>query len=135
MGLLDGIAGQSLGSILGGGQQQNLVNGVLDLLTSSQSGGLSGLVQQFSSKGLGDIVNSWIGTGQNLPITPEQIQQGLGSNTITQLAQQVGVQPNQVSSMLAQHLPGVIDKLTPKGQIPQGDITSSAMNLLGGLFK
>ena len=53
MGLLDGIAGQSLGSILGGGQQQNLVNGVLDLLTSSQSGGLSGLVQQFSSKGLG----------------------------------------------------------------------------------
>ena len=135
MGLLDSIGGGSLGSMLQGGQQQDLLNSVVGLLTNQQSGGLSGLVQQFASKGLGDIINSWVSTGQNLPITAEQIQHGLGSNTINQLAQKVGVQPNQISSLLANHLPGVIDKLTPKGQIPQGDIASQAANLLGNLFK
>ncbi len=132
MGLLDNIAGQVLG---GGGSQSNLLNTVVGLLGNQQSGGLSGLVQQFAGKGLGDIVNSWVGTGPNKAITPEQIQQGLGSDTVKQLAQKAGVQPDQISSMLAEHLPNVIDKLTPKGQIPQGDITSQAMNLLGGLFK
>jgi uncharacterized protein YidB (DUF937 family) len=132
MGLLDNIAGQVLG---GGGGKSDLLNSVVGLLGNQQTGGLAGLVQQFAGKGLGEIVNSWVGTGQNMPITPQQIQQGLGSDTIKQLAQKAGVQPDQISSMLAEHLPNVIDKLTPKGQIPQGDITSQAMNLLGGLFK
>ena len=132
MGLLDNIAGQVLG---GGGGKGDLLNAVVGLLGNQQAGGLAGLVRQFASKGLGDIANSWVGTGPNKPITPDQIQHGLGSDTVKQLAQKAGVQPDQLSSMLAQHLPNVIDKLTPKGQIPQGDITSQAMNLLGGLFK
>ena len=132
MGLLDNIAGQVLG---GGGGKSDLLNSVVGLLGNQQTGGLAGLVQQFASKGLGDIANSWVGTGPNKTITPEQIQQGLGGDTLKQLAQKAGVQPKQISSMLAEHLPNVIDKLTPKGQIPQGDITSQAMNLLGGLFK
>lgn len=132
MGILDSITGQVLGS---GGGKTDLLSALAGLLGNQQAGGLSGLVQQFAGKGLGDIVNSWVGTGQNMPITPQQIQQGLGSDTIKQLAQKAGVQPDQISSMLAQHLPGVIDKLTPKGQVPQGDITSQAMNVLGGLFK
>jgi uncharacterized protein YidB (DUF937 family) len=132
MGLLDNIAGQVLG---GGGSQSNLLNTVMGLIGNQQTGGLAGLVQQFSGKGLGDIVNSWVGTGPNKAITPEQIQHGLGTDTVNQLAQKAGVQPDQLKSMLAEHLPSIVDKLTPKGQIPQGDITSQAMNLLGGFFK
>ncbi len=131
MGLLDNLAGQ----ISGGGAKSDLLNTVVGLLGNQQTGGLSGLVQQFASKGLGDIVNSWVGTGPNKAITPDQIKQGLGSDAVKQLAQKAGIQPEQLSSMLAEHLPNVVDKLTPKGQVPQGDITSQAMNLLGGLFK
>lgn len=132
MGLLDNLAGQVFGNA---GAKSDIVNMIVGLLNNQQSGGLAGLVQQFSSQGLGDIVNSWVGTGPNKAITPEQIQKGLGTDTVQQLAQQAGVQPDQLKSMLAQHLPDVVNKLTPKGQIPQGDITSQAMNLLGGLFK
>jgi uncharacterized protein YidB (DUF937 family) len=135
MGLLDGIAGQALGSILGGGQQSNLISAVAGLLGGQQSGGLSGLVSQFAAKGLGDVVNSWVGTGQNLPITPQQIQHGLGSDVVSQLAQKVGVSPDMVSQLLAQHLPNAVDKLTPQGQVPQGDLAGEAMKVLGGLFK
>jgi uncharacterized protein YidB (DUF937 family) len=89
MGLLDGITKGALGSLLGGGKQTNLIDALGGLL--GNQGGLNGLVQQFASKGLGDIVNSWVGTGPNKAITPEQIQHGLGSDTVKQLASKVGV--------------------------------------------
>jgi uncharacterized protein YidB (DUF937 family) len=135
MGLLDNITGGALGSLLGGGKQANLISALGGLLGNQQTGGLNGLVQQFASKGLGDIVNSWVGTGPNKSITPEQIQQGLGSDIVNQLASKVGIPANQITSQLANLLPGVIDKLTPNGQIPQGDVASEAMNLLKGFLK
>lgn len=138
MGLLDNLAGGALGSLLGGqggGTQATIVNAVMGLLGNQQAGGLGGLVQQFASKGLGDIVNSWVSTGQNLPVTPQQIQQGLGSDTVKQLASQVGLPVDQLTSHLAQLLPQVVDKLTPAGELPQGDIMSEGANLLKSLFK
>jgi uncharacterized protein YidB (DUF937 family) len=84
---------------------------------------------------LGNIVNSWVGTGQNLPITAQQIQQVLGSNTIKDLAAKAGISTDEVSSHLTQLLPTIVDKLTPNGQIPQGDIMSKGMDLLKGLMK
>jgi uncharacterized protein YidB (DUF937 family) len=132
MGLLDNLAGQVLG---GGGAKGNLLNAVVGLLGNQQSGGLSGLVQQFAGKGLGDIVNSWVGTGKNLPITAEQIKQGLGSDAITQLAAKAGLSPDQVTSHLSELLPNVVDKLTPNGQVPKGDIMAQGMELLKGLMK
>lgn len=134
MGLLDNITGGALGSVLGG-KQANLIGALGGLLSNQQAGGLNGLVQQFASKGLGDIVNSWVGTGPNKSITPEQIRQGLGSDTVNQLASKVGLSSDQITSQLANLLPGVIDKLTPNGQIPQGDVASEAMNLLKGFLK
>jgi len=131
MGLLDNIAGQ----VLGGGAKSDLLNAVMGLVGNQQTGGLGGLVQQFSGKGLGDIVNSWVGTGQNMPITPQQIQQGLGSDTIKQLASKAGLSPDAVTSQLAGLLPNVVDKLTPNGQIPTGDIMSKGMDLLKGIMK
>lgn len=135
MGLLDNITGSAFGSLLGGGKQANLIDALGGILGNQQAGGLNGLVQQFASKGLGDIVNSWVGTGPNKAITPEQIQHGLGSDTINQIASKVGLPADQISSQLAILLPSVIDKLTPNGQIPQGDISSQAMNLLKGFLK
>ncbi len=132
MGLLNRILGQVTG---GGGAQNELMNALVGLLGNQQSGGLAGLVEQFSGKGLGDIVNSWVGTGANLPISAQQIQQGLGKDTIAKLASQAGISTDKVSSSLSKLLPQFVDKLTPEGKIPQGDVMAKGMDLLKGLMK
>ena len=132
MGILDDIAGQTLGS---GGAKNNLLGEVMGLLGNQQTNGLTGLIQQFAGKGLGDIVNSWVGTGQNLPISPQQIQHGLGSDVIGTLASKAGLSTSQVASHLSELLPQVVDKLTPNGRISQEDIVSKGMNLLKDLMR
>jgi uncharacterized protein YidB (DUF937 family) len=132
MGILDSIIGQASG---GGGTQTLLVNAVIGLINNQQTGGLAGLVKQFAGSGLGDIVNSWVSTGKNLPVTPQQIQQGLGSDVISQLAAKVGLSPQDLTSHLSNVLPQVVDKLTPDGKIPQGDLMSKGMSILEGLMK
>jgi uncharacterized protein YidB (DUF937 family) len=132
MGLLDDIAGQVLG---GGGAQGKLISIVMEVIGGGKLGGLTGLVQQFAGKGLGDVVNSWVGTGANLPITPKQVEQGLGSTVISQIAQKSGLPVGDVTSQLSKLLPQVVDKLTPNGKIPQGDIMAQGMDLLKGLMK
>ena len=82
------------------------------------SGGLSGLVQRFQQGGLGDVVNSWIGTGQNQPIAPNQLQQALGRDTIDNLSRQTGMPQQDLLSQLSQMLPQFVDRLTPQGRIP-----------------
>jgi len=121
MGLLDEIVGKASG-LMGGGEggESGLMGGVMEMLTNKESGGLGGLVQSFQQNGLGDIISSWIGTGANAPITAEQIQQGLGSDMIQNLAAKVGIPPEELSGKLAEFLPGVIDKMTPDGTIPEG---------------
>lgn len=126
----------SLGSVLGGsgdGKQNDILGSVMNLI-GGQSGGLAGLVQQFASKGLGDVVNSWVGTGSNLPISANQIQDVLGSDAISGIASKLGINASDVSQQLSNFLPQVVDKLTPEGKVPEGDILSQGMNLLGGLF-
>ena len=122
MGMFDNIAG----SLLGGnaGASSPLVKSVLDMLGSNQSGGLSGLVQAFKQNGLGNLVDSWVGTGQNLPAAPGQIQQALGPK-VQELAQQHGMSADAVSQALSQFLPGLVDHLTPNGQLPQGGLGES----------
>lgn len=133
MGLLDNIAGKALGALGGDAQKGDLLQEVVGLLTSRQTGGLGGLVEQFKSKGLGDIANSWVGTGQNMPISAAQVQQGLGADVVNQLAAKAGIPADQVSALLARFLPQAVDKLTPGGQVPQGDLAQDAMRILGGL--
>ena len=131
MGLLDSIK-SALGDSAAG-NQDDMLSAIMKLV-GEQSGGLNGLVQQFSSKGLGDLVSSWIGTGKNLPISSDQIQHVLGSGAIKNMASQIGVDSNSITSQLSNLLPQVIDKLTPDGKVPEGDILSQGMNLLDGLF-
>lgn len=87
MGFLDQL-GQAAAGMMGGGDKQNpLIQAVIGLLGQNSSvGGLGGLVQAFQKNGLGEIVNSWVGTGKNLPISADQIQQGLGGDLLKQLA-------------------------------------------------
>ena len=126
----------TLKSVLGGGRgnkQPDLMSTVLNLI-GGQSGGLGGFVQQFASKGLGDVAQSWVSTGKNLPISPEQLKSVLGSDVVKGLASKVGMDSNALTSQLSNLLPQVVDKLTPDGKIPEGDIMTQGMNLLGGLF-
>src|SRR5512136_1368551 len=123
MGLLDqivkGLAGKFLGG--SGGTQNPLLDIALNLLTNPQTGGLEGLMETFKSKGLNDIMSSWVSTGQNLPISGNQIQDILGSDLVQQFAKKLGASNQDVSGGLANLLPGLIDKLTPTGQLPEKD--------------
>ena len=135
MSLLD----QALGALAGGqsGDNSALLQTVMQLVNNPQNGGLEGLIQSFQQGGLGEIVNSWVSTGQNLPISAEQIQSGLGDSSLSGLAAQLGVSPEQASGSLADMLPQLIDQLTPNGQMPQGgDLLTQGLDMLkkGGLF-
>ena len=131
MGILDEMAKGLLGKVLGGGSSQNpLMDIVLGLITNPQTGGLQGLIQTFKQKGLGDAVSSWISTGENQPVSGDQVQHALGGNFIQQIAQQLGSSKSEVSGSLANLLPEIIDKLTPSGTLPEGDALNQGLNRL-----
>ena len=80
--------------------------------------GLGGLLGRFQQNGLGDVVNSWIGTGQNQPVAPGQLGSALGPDVIRSLAQRTGLSEQELTAHLAQILPAVVDRLTPNGRLP-----------------
>lgn len=120
MSLLDALKG------LAGGQGATSGNPTLDLIGSliQKSGGVGGLVSSLQQGGLSGLVASWVGNGANQPVTGQQLGQVLAGTAAGQhveaMAQKMGVDPSQVFSQLAQHLPGVVDHLTPNGQVPSG---------------
>lgn len=134
MGLFDSV----LGAVMGKVQEQGGMASVLGSLLANdgEQGGLQGLVDKFNSAGLGETVQSWIGSGANLPISAEQLQSVLGSEAVAGMAAKLGVDPAQASSTLAQLLPGLVDRLTPQGQAPEGGLGSGTdlASLLGGLL-
>ena len=136
MGLLDIALG-----MLGGNAQQPddpkaaLLQAAIGML--SNSGGLQGVIGSLQNAGLGDALASWIGTGQNMPVSGEQIQQALGNGgQLEQLAQATGLSNSDTANQLSEMLPGLIDKITPNGELPQGglgDLGGILGQLLGGL--
>jgi uncharacterized protein YidB (DUF937 family) len=123
-------------SAFGGGEkskQNELIKILIDLI-SKQSGGLNGLISQFSTKGLGDVASSWVGTGKNLSVSPDQILGVFGADKIKDIGSKLGMESNEVASQLSNLLPQVVDKMTPEGKIPEGDVLSKGKDLLGGLF-
>ena len=133
MGLMDQL-GQAAGGMLGGqGGQNSLLQAVAGLLGKDSSiGGLAGLVQAFQKNGLGEIVDSWVSTGKNLQVAPNQIEQVLGSDLLSQLAGKAGFSSGAASSQLAGILPDLVDKLTPNGKIEAGGI-DQLMKLVQGM--
>jgi uncharacterized protein YidB (DUF937 family) len=81
-------------------------------------GGLGGLLDKFQKGGLGNVANSWVGSGQNQPVAPGQLGSALGPDVIKTLAQRSGLSEDEITKQLSQVLPGVVDKLTPNGRLP-----------------
>lgn len=116
-----------------GGCQPGAVNPLVSTISGmiSQQGGLQGMRNQFSEKGLGDVFASWVGPGENQSISAAQLQQIIDSEHLAALSQKIGIGPAQISAMLSQYLPKIIDKLTPTGQIdPQLDLEGRLAALL-----
>ena len=132
MGIFDNLENMAMNRVAG---SNPAVAGILQMI-QNHPGGLNGLVQSFHQNGLGGLVNSWVGTGQNLPASSDQVQQVLGSDRIQALAQQIGVDPNTASSMVSQFLPLIVDKLTPNGTMPEhSNLLQMGESLLGSMGK
>ena len=130
-----GGLGGGPGAGLGGSAGGALLNVVLGMLgNDAPGGGLASIVQQFQRGGLGDVVQSWISSGQNLPVSADQISNVLGNEKIDDMAQQLGLDPGDLAGQLSQLLPQVVDQLTPSGQVPQGGL-GNAGDLLGQLLR
>jgi uncharacterized protein YidB (DUF937 family) len=131
MGFLDEMTKGILDKVSGGSNSlHSLTDAVLGLIGQPEASGLQGLVQQLKEKGLGTVVDSWIGTGKNKPVSGDQIQHALGGNFIQQIADKLGISISEVSGNLANLLPEVIDKLTPNGKLPESDQLRQGLELL-----
>ena len=134
MGLLDSILGAVAGKTASSGGANPLI-GILGGLLA-QSGGLQGLANKFSQSGQGDTFSSWVGMGENQPISGGQVQKVLGSDEVNALAAKLGVDPAQASHFLAEYLPKVVDKLTPEGKVdPAADHQQGLAALLPSLLQ
>ena len=90
-------------------------------------GGLGGLLNKLQQGGLGDQTKSWVGSGQNQPVSPSQLGSALGPNIIKTLSQMTGVSEDELTKQLSQVLPGVVNGLTPNGRLPTAAELSKMM--------
>jgi uncharacterized protein YidB (DUF937 family) len=134
VGLLDSILSAVSGKSDASGQAAPLIGILSGLL--AQSGGLQGLANKFSQSGQGDAFSSWVGMGENQPVSSNQIQQALGSDQVHALAARMGVDPALASNFLAESLPKIVDKLTPAGKVdPTADHQEGLAALLPSLLQ
>jgi uncharacterized protein YidB (DUF937 family) len=143
---MSGMLGQLLGGLLGGGQpgqpgqpvQQSPLMGILQQVLASggqgqgTAGGVSAVVSRFEAAGLGQHAQSWVGTGANHPVTPDQVGQVFAPEQINQWATQAGTTPEAMRQVLAEALPHTVDHLTPGGQPPAQ--TADLSGMLQGLL-
>jgi uncharacterized protein YidB (DUF937 family) len=151
MGLFDSLASKAMGSLLGGQDANNpdlgaLISGVMsgkvDLAATlgeamNSMGGIEGIQQKFQQSGLGEQFSSWVGKGENLPVTADDLKNALGNQPeMAKAASSLGIDLNSILPMLATILPGLIDKLTPKGEVdPSTAAGPGLQDALAGLLK
>jgi uncharacterized protein YidB (DUF937 family) len=144
MGLLDSVIGALAGGASGnatgaGGGQAALINIVLGMLTNRGSagaggmGGLGDLLTKFQQAGLGEAASSWVGTGENLPVSPDQVEGALGSDLLSQIARQIGLPQGETAGQLSELPPQVVDRMTPSGRVPEGGIGADEIAGFEGL--
>jgi uncharacterized protein YidB (DUF937 family) len=128
MGLLDGLAGQVLGKMMG--EKGGMAQVALEMF--NQNGGLSGILDKFKEGGLAEQAASWVGKGENMAISADQISSVLGSGAIAEMAAKFGIDPATLSAQIAEHLPTVVDKLTPDGEVTNdsGNLLSTVLGML-----
>jgi uncharacterized protein YidB (DUF937 family) len=128
VGLLDGV----LGGLMGGGKggmEQKLLGAVMGMVAG---GGMSKLMSGFQSGGLKEKADSWVGTGENQEISPDEVHQALGDEQVAKIADEAGVSHEEAKTGLAGMLPGLIDKLSPDGKMPD---LSQLQGMLKGFGK
>jgi len=121
MGLFDEVI--RMASAASGGQNAehaSALSAVLNYVNSPQVGGVAGLEKMFQQGGLGAVFSSWVGSGQNLPVSADQLQSVLHSGALEEAAQKAGLNPEQLTGMMSTLLPHLVDRLSPNGQLPQG---------------
>ena len=127
MGLLDSLLQTATGALASGSSPTDVIHGLIQ-----DHGGLGGLLGKLREAGLGSQVDSWVGTGQNLPVSAQSILAALGQGRIAEVARSLGVDPQQAAEHLAQLLPQAIDHLTPNGQLPAEGAIAAALQALKG---
>lgn len=136
MSLLDSLVQTALQSALGGSSQNqsaNVVKSVVGMLASN-SGGLTDLVGKLAQSGLADVAQSWIGKGDNKPISATQLVEALGQDKVDAIAQEAGIPPEKGAEVLSQVLPGVVNEMTPDGEVPEpSKLGTLGKVILGGL--
>jgi|SRR6266851_474946 len=130
MGFLDSLKGAAA-SALSADQHGALATAAAEVL-QQQHGGVAGLVDKFNKAGLGQLASSWVSTGANQPVAPDQLQQVIGSDAVSKIAAKAGISPDAAKAGLAAILPILVDKATPNGQLPASGGSLSAG--LGGLL-
>ncbi|ESY19255.1 MULTISPECIES: YidB family protein [unclassified Mesorhizobium] len=91
-------------------------------------GGLGGLLDKLKNAGQGNVADSWVGTGQNQPINANDLGKAIGPQVIREIAQRTGLDEQELLKQLSTALPGIVDRLTPNGQVPQQHQVASAFN-------
>ena len=131
MGLLDQVLGGLMGggggsplqgvlmNLLGGGQQGGMgTAGQGAAPSGGMGGGIGSLISRFEQAGLGQVAQSWVGNGPNQSVSPQQLHSVLGDGQVQGMANQAGMQPQDLLSQLSQHLPNVVNQMTPNGRVP-----------------
>jgi uncharacterized protein YidB (DUF937 family) len=116
MGILDSLLAGTLSQVEAGAVP-NLISAAL---AKTNLGNLQGIVNQLQQGGLGPQVQSWLGSGANLPVTPDQLRAALGNDHVRQLAQHFGIDPDAALKLLADHLPNAVDQASPQGTLKPG---------------
>ena len=129
MGILEQLLGQVLGPTAGGTQRNQMLDMAMNFV-QSYPGGLNGLIQQFTNAGYGQQARSWVSTGQNMPISPDELIKVLGHGNVQSMGQGTGLNPQTASGGLAALLPVLIDQLTPKGQVDDQTDLAAALTTL-----
>ncbi len=144
--MLKNLLNKLLGGLLGGAGKgvdaSVLIGGLSKILLpqagaqggSPGGGGLSGLIEQFTKKGMGDLISGWVSTGPNPGITPRQVRKGLNPEMLDQFARATGLNRRGASKKLSKILPTVVDKLTPDGKVPEASQLENGLKMLKDLF-
>ena len=137
MGMLDGLLGSMMGGMMGGNQSAQGQGGASPMIQMAlqmlqQNGGIEGVLAKFQQAGMGQQAQSWIGTGQNMPVSADALSKIFGQGQLGQIAQQLGMSHEEAAGGLAQALPHVVDQMTPGGEIPaeHNDLVAQALAIL-----
>ena len=129
MSILDTVTGMLGGEGEGGGAAHTILE-----MIQNHPGGAAGVVESFHNGGMGEVVSSWLGSGENAPVSADQIKSVFSNEQVAAVANKFGVSPDQASETIASLLPAVMDKLSPNGEVQSGDLMSQAGSLLKGIL-